>query len=403
MTSIKLKYRAAAVQGKEGSLYFQVIHERVVRQISTGFTLQPQEWDPIQECIRLPSFSSASRYFQLLVVRDETAAIQQRLQRLVRQMETEKTAFTADELVAAYQQKQAVQSSFTGYMRRCISMLEANGKKGCARAYRQALNSVMKYRNDMDILFDDFTSVFVEGYEAWLQSHDVCRNTTSFYLRILRAVYHKAVEEGWAMPPVSFRRVYTGVDRTVKRAVSPTGIKRIKNLDLTASPCLAFARDMFLLSFYLRGISFIDLAFLRKTDLANGVITYVRRKTHRSLSIFVEQKIQDLLDRYPNTTSRYLLPLLLCEDGTEMKQYQNQLNRINRLLKTVGQLAGIPTPLSLYVARHSWASMAQMHHIPISIICGALGHDNEMTTQIYLSSIQRTEIDKANRKILREI
>lgn len=43
-------------------------------------------------------------------------------------------------------------------------------------------------------------------------------------------------------------------------------------------PSADFARDMFMLSFYLRGMSLMDMAFLRKSDLSYGYVTYRRRK-----------------------------------------------------------------------------------------------------------------------------
>ncbi len=400
MASIHLKFRAASVQGKEGSLYFQVIHNRVVRQINTGLAILPQEWDKARECILLPPAQRGKRYTKLMSVNGETERQTSQLQQIIHQLEHERHTYTADDIITTFQQQHTSQHTFFTYMNSRIATLKANGKTGCARSYQQTIRSLMKYRRYIDFPLEDLSSNLIEGYEAWLQSNRICRNTTSFYIRCIRAVYNKAIEEGLTTNHAPFRHVYTGVDRTIKRAVCISDIRRIKNLDLTSQPSLVFARDIFLLSFYLRGISFIDLAFLRKTDLAGDSITYIRHKTHRPLAIYIEQKMRTILNRYPNTTSRYLLPIILYEDGHEMQQYHNQLNPITRQLKTIGQLASITTPISLYVARHSWASIAQSQNIPLSVISGAMGHDNEITTQIYLNSIQRTEIDKANRKIL---
>ena len=66
----------------------------------------------------------------------------------------------------------------------------------------------------------------------------------------------------------------TGVDKTIKRAIPIKEIKVLKELDLSLKPSLDFARDMFMFSFYTRGMSFIDMAYLKKSDLQNGILTY---------------------------------------------------------------------------------------------------------------------------------
>ena len=186
----------------------------------------------------------------------------------------------------------------------------------------------------------------------------------------------------------------------MKRSVSLADIKRIKGLDLSALPLLDYARDMFIFSFCTRGMSFVDMAYLRKTDLANGYITYRRKKTGQLLTVEWTRQMQDILDKYPPNPTRYLLPVILREDGRERNQYQNEMTKINRRLKEVARLACLSVPLSLYYSRHSWASIARRKDIPLSVISEGLGHDSETTTQIYLDSIKSYEVDRANKKIL---
>lgn len=222
-------------------------------------------------------------------------------------------------------------------------------------------------------------------------------------MRILRTVYKKAVEKGITTDRHPFKHVYCGMDKTVKRNIPLTAIKEIKNLDLSRSETLDFARDMFLFSFYTRGMSFVDMAYLKKTDLRNGILTYRRKKTGQLLSIEWTQQMQEIIDKYQLNTTQYLLSIILHEDGSERRQYLNQCMKINRKLKVIASLIQLQIPLSLYVARHSWATIARGKDIPLSVISEGLGHDSEMTTQIYLDSIKSSEVDKANRKILSEL
>lgn len=200
-----------------------------------------------------------------------------------------------------------------------------------------------------------------------------------------------------------FKRVYCGIDKTVKRSLSFAKIKQIKELDLSLTPSLDFARDMFLFSFCTRGMSFVDMAYLKKKDLKNGYLTYRRKKNGQLLTVEWTRQMQAIMDKYPINPTQYLLPLILREDGSERRQYQNQMMKINRHLKEVASLIKLPVSLSLYYSRHSWATIARGKDIPLSVISEALGHDSEITTQIYLDSIKSVEVDKANRKILKDL
>lgn len=166
-------------------------------------------------------------------------------------------------------------------------------------------------------------------------------NTISFYTRILRAAYNRAVEEGITENKRPFRRVYTGVEKTVKRALPLTLIKKIKSLDLTQAPSEDYARDMFMLSFYLRGMSFIDMAYLKKTDLKNGKITYRRRKTGQQLTIAWTPEMQAIIDKYPDNPTQYLLPIIKKEGINERCAYRNASYNINHNLKKVAAKTGI--------------------------------------------------------------
>ena len=128
------------------------------------------------------------------------------------------------------------------------------------------LNSFIRFRKGKDVLLEEVDSSLMMKYESYLKSTGICPNTTSYYMRNLRAIYNRAVEKDLTVQRSPFKYVYTGIDKTVKRAIPLEEIRRLKELDLTKSPSLAYARDIFMFSFYTRGMSFIDMAFLRKKD-----------------------------------------------------------------------------------------------------------------------------------------
>lgn len=304
--------------------------------------------------------------------------------------------------------KRESKKSFVKFADCIIWQLQKNSQHKSWQHYRSTLNSFMRFRKGKDFPISHMDAAMIESYEAYLKQEDVCRNTSSFYMRILRAIYNRAVEQGLILQKFPFRHVYTGIDKTRKRAVSFDIVKQIKHLDLKDSPSSDMSKDAFLLSFYLRGISFIDLAHLKKTDIQDGFLRYIRRKTRQQIIVRWEPQMQALVDKYRAMSgdSPYLFPFLqssACEQKSRAQLYHNVESRITYHLRKIGKKMGLDTNLTLYVARHTWASAARERQLPISEISQALGHDSETTTQIYLRSIQTSVVDQFNSKMLAEL
>ena len=290
------------------------------------------------------------------------------------------------------------------YMRRIADNLQGQGRQGTAAKYEGAARSFSRYlvslgKRGGDICIKDMKPSLIEGYEGWLRGFQLCRNTTSQYIRSVRAAYNRAVRDGIAEKRDLFSNVYTGVAKTEKRALPIDIIRRIKAMPLE-KPLEKLARDMFMMSFYLRGMSFVDMAFLRKSDLSHGRVTYTRRKTGQRLSIKWTDAMQEILDGYAANPTEYLLPLLTSPGGDRYKEYLNASARVNLHLKAIGEMLDLPIRLTMYCARHSWATAARTSGIPISVISEGLGHDSEATTQIYLASLDTAAIDNANDAII---
>ena len=300
------------------------------------------------------------------------------------------------------QKKELVSNEYLfPFMQETIVQLQKLGKTRTAETYQSALASFMRFREGKDVLISHIKDNLIVAYENSMKASGLSSNTTSFYMRILRAVYNRAVKQGITKQKYPFQYVYTGVAKTRKRAVDISIVRRLAEMDLDRNPSAALARDMFLFSFYTRGMSFIDMAYLRKSDLSRGILTYRRRKTGQNLFIRWEKCMDEIVSSYDNPSSFYLLPIITSSDADERQQYINMSHKINRSLKSLGKKLGLPTPLTMYVARHTWANAARKKKIPISVISEGMGHTSEMTTRIYLSSLDADIIDRANKKILR--
>lgn len=400
MASIKVKFRPSTVADHEGTIYYQIIHERKVRQLLTDYKVFPSEWDESRSMVTTTKKSERKSF--ILSIRERIRWDVERLTKIDRKLDANGLIYTADDVIDEFNRYTHEYSLFN-FMESIIAKLKQNGKVRTSETYKSTLNSFKKFRQDEDIMLDCLTSEIMEAYEAWHHKRGVSPNTISFYTRILRAVYNRAVEDDIIENRNPFRHVYTGVDKTVKRALPLVMIKKIKALDLTLTPSLDFARDMFLMSFYLRGMSFIDMAFLRKTDLKNGYVTYRRRKTGQQLIIEWTKEMQMILDKYPENTTDYLLPIIRNPGTNERCTYRNMGYNINHNLKKIAKMVGVQIPLTLYVARHSWASAAKAKGIPLSVISEGMGHDSEATTQIYLASLDTSVVDKANSLIIKSL
>lgn len=403
MASVKVKFRPSSVNGKEGSIYYQVIHNRAVRQIKTDCRIFENEWDGKASAVAVPALASNERKNYLQSVASRIEWDTKRLTAIIALIEKGNKGYTVDDIFMKFNRQVDGQSLFP-FMQSVINQLKRLNRIRTSETYVATFTSFMKFRNGQDILLCEMDSDTMMLYEAWLKANGNCPNTTSFYMRILRAVYNRAVEKELTEQRHPFKHVYTGIDKTVKRAIPLKAVKRIKELDLTLKPHLDYARDMFLFSFYTRGMSFIDMAYLSKSDLKNGILTYRRRKTGQQLIIKWEKCMEEIVTKYEDrSATQYLLPIIISPFANERVQYRNALYRVNTALKEVARLVNISIPLTMYCARHGWASIAKSKNIPLSVISEGMGHDSEETTRIYLSSLDTSVVDRANSLILKDL
>lgn len=401
MASVRVKFRPSSVSDKEGNIYYQVIHNRVVCPIRTDYRIFESEWDDGASTLSYPTPVHAERRNYLQSVANHIEWDIKRLKIIIALFDRRHECYTTDDIVTKFSRQANEQSLFT-FMQEAIGQLKRLNRIRTSETYAATLSSFMKFREGQDILLYEVDSDTMMLYEAWLKGKGICPNTISFYMRILRAVYNRAVEKELVEQKHPFKHVYTGIDKTVKRAVPLKAIKRIKELDLTLKPHLDYARDLFLFSFYTRGMSFIDLAYLKKSDLQNGFLTYRRRKTNQQLTVKWEKCMAEIVAKYNGcSTTQYLLPIITNPLVDERKQYRNAIYRVNTALKEIARMISLPMPLTMYCARHGWASIAKSKNIPLSVISEGMGHDSEETTRIYLASLDSYVIDQANSLILK--
>lgn len=391
MATIKIKLRPSATQGSEGTLFFQVIHRRVTRTVSTDYHVNTDEWDDALSAVRMGGSPGRQAYLQM--VASKIRWNMKQFTAILVEKETAGVQYTADDVVEAYRRLPPCQTWF-GFIRSMADRKIMAGRHGTAKTYSDALKSFSAFRSGEDIVLDALDGDTIVMYEAWLRYRGLKRNSSSCYMRTLRTLYRKAVGMGLTTDKDIFRHVFTGFAKTAKRAIPlPEGSR------------IAFARDVFMLSIYLQGMSFVDMAYLRKSDISSGQLQYNRKKTGQCITVSWEPSMQAIVDEYAHLTggSPYLLPIITRLDGTERRQYVKMEHNVNRLLKKIGAMAGVRIPLTTYVARHSWATTMRDMGYDLSIVSRGLGHESLKTTQIYLSTIDTSAVANANRRMIGRI
>lgn len=389
MISIKVKFRVSIVPAKTGAIFFQIIQHRVVKQITTPYKIYEHEWDEKYEVIRIDKASYCRRTY--------LTEIDQKITRDIDKLYQIASQTDDMESIIDFYAKSCRESTLFPFTERVSSELCAIGRLKTAQSHRVSLRSFSAFREGKDIDFNTITSHLIKQYECYLKAKSLCNNTISFYMRLLRAVYNRAVSEGLTMQNYPFKGVYVGVDKTIKRAVSSKIISQLKRLDLSAKKDLELSRDLFMFSFYTRGMAFVDIAHLTQSHMQSSYIVYNRHKTGQELRIKIESCLMEIISRYENG-SPYLLPIL-----GRYKNYETALRLHNSRLKQISDIMELDKPLTSYVSRHSWASIAKHKGINTQIISESLGHNNEKTTLIYLASFDNDVIDKANEMLLADI
>lgn len=298
-----------------------------------------------------------------------------------------------------------------------VKKAKAQGKYKTASNYLTATRSWSKFLKSEEWSFTEMTADNLVAYQHWLGGNNVSLNTISAYMRALRALYHRVMgHEGNLQVVNPFAKVFTGRTRTDKRSITQADILRLHALSLPPGSSLALARDIFVFSFYAMGMPFVDIAYLRKEQVKDGMILYDRHKTRQRIRVSLLPPMTDIIHRHELAHSDFVFPILASDKGTSSHAvsesltseqlhhiYLRRLRQYNYSLRRLSEMLGSQFHLSSYVVRHSWASIAYQHHIDIGLIGRALGHTKQSTTLLYIKSLETSDLGTANHTLMEEL
>ncbi len=294
--------------------------------------------------------------------------------------------------------------SFFDYTEKLITVLFEEKRVGNALSYANTLREVKKYRKNKDFFFTELNYNFLKQLEANHLSKGLSPNGLAVYMRTIRAIYNKAIKDNVAEKEnYPFEKYTIKTTPTKKRAISMEAINKIVNLSYESCSPLFDVRNIFLMSFYLMGAPFVDLAFLKLSNIVDGRVQYKRQKTGKFYDIKITDNLRPIIDYYVQgkAIDDFLLPFVKRTSlNDRYKDVMWARKRYNTRLKEIAKDAGIEVNLTSYVSRHSFASIANNMAIPLTAISEMLGHQKLTTTQVYLANLQKDTIDKYNEQII---
>ena len=398
MASLKLLLnKSRMLQDGTFPLVFQLIHRRRKKLVYTPYRLYESEFDVERGRVVFVSSSVRNRK-QVSEINRTLRTMEKQILACSVRLAREQGVFTVDDIVQAYRMADNG-LDLMAYFELLEQRKQAQNKLGMAAALHSTRMSLSLFVAGKSVCLSAVDTAFVLAYEEFLKGRGLSRNTVCYYMRNFRAVYNRARYEGFAAGGDPFVHMRMAPCRTMKRALDDEALRRLLQTDFSNSPTLEMAWDLFLFSFYARGMPFVDVVYLRKSNIQGGVITYAQRKTGQCLQVAMLPQLEQLVKKYDNP-SEYVFPLISgFEEADQYLSYRKALGWANYHLKWVGRRCGISVRLTTYVARHSWATRAKSLGVPVSVISESLGHTSERTTRIYLKEFDHSIVDEVNERV----
>jgi integrase len=396
MASVKVKFLDKKVlKNDTHPIAIQVIHSRKKKLFFLGHSLKDTEWDYDNN---QPNTKSSN--YRLVRKRIKTAFND--IEGIILDLENTQKDFSLSDIESRFRPDKAEQSNnitFNSFVDKIIAEMKKENRIGNANAY---YNTKCVFNNiyGENIPIKDINEGFVKDFIHEMTLQKLSINSRAVHLRELRAVINTAIKAGiYDEGKYPFKNLSIKSQKTRKRAVNKDVIKMVEELEVEEA--LQLYKDLFMFSFYNRGMNFVDMAFLKVKNIEGGRLNYIRQKTGQQFSIKITDKAKAIIDRYNNLSESesYIFPIIY-RKGKEYLDYRNAMRLMNKKLKKISEILNLDVPLTTYVSRHSWATIAKRSGISTAVISEGLGHESEETTQVYLDSFENDVLDDANEKII---
>ncbi|WP_287816493.1 site-specific integrase [Bacteroides sp.] len=383
-------------------LVFQIIHRRRKVLHYTKYRVFQQEFNNESKEVEYCGYSVYS-IKEIREINRELKSEYKKLKNRIVELEKRGELYSVDDIIESEKKRSRYSYNLLQYINMQIAYKKAIGKDGIAAAYHSTGVSLKKYLNMVsarkaDIGMEKVDCRFVAGYEDCLYAQGLARNTINYYLRNFRTIYNSAIRQGYKPKNENpFAYIQTKPCKTIKRAINKDDMKELSSVSLPVYSGMDIARDLYLFGFYAQGMAFVDIVFLKKKNIHDGILSYQRHKSNQLIHVVITPQMQVLIDKYAND-SEYVFPVIDPSSSTTVyDQYRLALGRMNRHLKKIASRLHMNVRLTTYTARHTWATLARESGAPISIISAGLGHTSEEMTRVYLKDFDQETLAKVNR------
>lgn len=403
-TYIKISLDTRRKNTKTYPLIFRLTHNRKSTSIATGHQIEVTDWDDNKQKIK-PSFKGTESPGRLNNLLQKKMA--HMVDILTRLDDHGKLKYMSISEVRNHITQSTNRITFFQFTDNQIKELKQAKRVGNARVYQHTLNAVKNFRKNRDFTFDELNLDFLNRFERHYLAKGNKLGGISVYLRTVRAINRKAIKAG-----IADKEGYAFDDYTIrngkpqKKALTLSAIRKISELELDEGTALYRDKNIFMMSFLLNGMSFVDLARLKLSNIVDGRIQYARQKTEEPFNIKIHDQLIPILDYFSKDKrkSDYLLDII--PDGNPVDQYNKVTwarKRYNKNLKELAKMAGIEENVTSYAARHTFASGADDMGIPLTAISQMMGHKRISTTQAYLSGLRKSKIDTYQDEIYKKL
>lgn len=395
--SVNLKRRQSTGNHRQATLYLQVICHRKVRQISLPYKVYENEWNKSSQYAIVPPNCLPERYLQLMEINRKAKEEKHRILIVIDRLPNNQP-ITVDMIIEGYRTLLRG-NTFSSYIEQVIKQFAAENRNASVRHYRSLRNSFVDFLSTDNILLNDIDEDLVKRYESWMIERKLHPNTISFYMRNLKALWNRAVDDGIIEArPTPFKHINTGIGKSTKKAVDVEIIYSMEKLSVKKlSGKVAKARLFFLFCYYAQGMAFIDLAHLTDKNIQGDYLLYTRHKTGERIRIKLLPVMKKIIRCVRQNKEGFLFPILSGPDAS-YREYETELRLYNGLLKKLGKL--VNAHLSSYVPRHSWATHIKGLGIPDDLISKGMGHTSVKMTHIYIDLTKCSILDLINKKLI---
>ncbi|HEC42833.1 MAG TPA: hypothetical protein ENI20_08415 [Bacteroides sp.] len=400
MATVKIVlYESKKLSKGKYPIMLRITTQGTRKYVSLGHSATSQEWEEL----RNPE--NNSKLAKLIRKRQADA------DKIIDRYEYDGIEFTGDQFYNEWARRLKGTMTVFKFFDERIQYFKKKKKPGNAAVYTTTKNCLSKFRKNKDLRFTDITPQFLNKYKDYLEDErGISGNTMSIYLRTLRAVYNEAIEQGHVhrdLYPFSRRKFNISElsEETAKRALTKEEMQKINSKDLKEHPELIDAKNIFMFSFFARGIQFFDIAHLTWDHIQGDRLNYKRKKTKVYFNVKIQPETGNILEYFKRkkTGSNFIFPIL---DHRIHKTEQQKFDRIirvrkqiNKKLKLLSVVADVK-PFTTYWARHSYASIQKFNGTPASMIKELLGHSTEQVTQIYLDKFGNEMLDSLDESLI---